>query len=160
LTINAVDLRVGPILKVGKHSTAKKLYVEEVDVGEQSSRPTASGLVSYYSLDQLDNRLVIVVCNLKPRNLAGFKSHGMVLCATIHEVGINKVEFIDSPRDAKPGDRIIGEGLIGDPLTPNQIDKQKVFDIIAPDLKVNEIGVATSTLILSHIMCKYVNKYF
>eukprot|EP01035_Chromulina_nebulosa_P002386 gene2386-3226_t len=143
LTINAVDLRVGVIVKVERHSTADKLYCEEIDVGEEQPRAIASGLVAHYTLEQMQNRRLIVVCNLKPRNLVGFKSHGMVLCAVkTDENGIEKVEFIDPPADAKPGDRVIGEGLDGETWTPNQIDKQKAFETIAANLVVDENGIA------------------
>ena len=78
LTINSIDLRVGVIRSVTRHATADKLYCEEIDVGEETFRPIASGLVPYYSLEQMMGRKLIVVCNLKPRNLVGFKSQGMV----------------------------------------------------------------------------------
>lgn len=78
LSINSIDLRVGIIRTVKRHDTAEKLYVEEIDVGEETYRPIASGLVPYYTLEQMQGRRLIVVCNLKPRNLVGFKSHGIV----------------------------------------------------------------------------------
>jgi len=79
LSINSIDLRVGIIRTVKRHDTAEKLYVEEIDVGEETYRPIASGLVPYYTLEQMQGRRLIVVCNLKPRNLVGFKSHGMLI---------------------------------------------------------------------------------
>ena len=77
------------------------------------------------------------ISNLKPRNLVGFKSHGMVLCASEGD----RVEFVDPPLNAKPGDRISGLGLQGEPLSASQCDKQKAFDIVAKDLKVDQDGV-------------------
>src|SRR3546814_465462 len=59
-----------------------RLYCEEIDVGEDTPRQIASGLAKVYTLEEMQNRRIIVVCNLKPRKLAGFKSCGMVLCAT------------------------------------------------------------------------------
>ena len=72
----------------------------------------------------MQNRRLIVVCNLKPRNIAGFKSFGMVLCAGGAD---GKVEFVNQPPDAKVGDRISGEGIEGMPLSASQCDKQKAF---------------------------------
>ena len=89
LSINSIDLRVGIIRSVKRHDTAEKLYVEEIDVGEETYRPIASGLVPYYTLEQMQGRRLIVVCNLKPRNLVGFKSHGMFItaaCDMIHVI--------------------------------------------------------------------------
>lgn len=139
LNVNAIDLRVGVIVKVQRHETAEKLYTEEIDVGEDQPRQIASGLVPHYTLDEMMNRRLIVVCNLKPRNLVGFKSHGMVLCATGKD---GKVEFVDPPTDAKPGDRIFGEGLQGEPMSSSQVDKQKAFETIAATLVVDSSGVA------------------
>jgi aminoacyl tRNA synthase complex-interacting multifunctional protein 1 len=143
LNINAIDLRVGVIRKVEKHATAEKLYCEEIDVGEETPRAIASGLVPYYTLEQMQNRKLIVVCNLKPRNLVGFKSHGMVLCASkTNADGSHSVEFVDPPTNAQPGDRIVGEGLVEEPLTASKCDKMKAFELLATDLAVNDQGIA------------------
>lgn len=137
LDISSIDMRVGVITRVFKHETAEKLYCEEIDVGEDAPRSIASGVVKYYTLDEMQNRRLIVVCNLKPRNLVGFKSNGMVLCvAKDIGNGEEKVEFLDPPADAKPGDRVMAKGFGGDPLTANQCDKKKAFEKIAADLNL------------------------
>ena len=46
-----VNLRVGKVLKAYKHEDADKLYVEEVDVGEEEPRTICSGLVPYMSAE-------------------------------------------------------------------------------------------------------------
>ena len=144
ITLSAIDLRVGVIRKVCKHETAEKLYCEEIDVGEGENRPIASGLVPYYSLEQMQDRKLIVVCNLKPRNLVGFKSHGMVLCASkVDADGTHRVEFVDPPANSNPGDKIVAEGLpTMEPFTPSKCDKSKAFEMVAPGLKVDQDGVA------------------
>jgi aminoacyl tRNA synthase complex-interacting multifunctional protein 1 len=142
LSVNCLDIRVGQIVSVQRHETADKLYCEEILVGEEVPRSIASGLVPYYSLEEMTNRRVLVVCNLKPRSLVGFKSSGMVLCAsTTDPDGNHKVEFVDPPVDAPIGARVIGESLdFIEPLSVKQCDKQKAFNQIAPDLSVNEKG--------------------
>lgn len=47
---------------------------------------------------------VVVLCNLKPRNMRGIKSHGMLLCASndAHDA----VEPLDPPADAPVGERV------------------------------------------------------
>lgn len=143
LNINSIDLRVGVIRKVTKHETADKLYCEEIDVGEETCRPIASGLVPHYTLEEMQDRRIIVICNLKPRNLVGFKSNGMVLCAVqVREDGSEKVELLSPPESAKPGDRVVGQGLTGEPLTASQCDKKKAFEAVAPQLRLVD-GVAT-----------------
>jgi aminoacyl tRNA synthase complex-interacting multifunctional protein 1 len=145
-TVNALDFRVGIITKVSKHETADKLYCEEIDIGEAEPRQIASGLVPHYTVEQMLGRRLIVVANLKPRNLVGFKSYGMVLCAATpdasHPSG-EKVEFVDPPAGAMPGDRVVGEGLTCyDPLTPAQVEKQKAWEKVGALLRVDEQGVA------------------
>ena len=46
-----VDMRVGKVLKAYKHEDADKLYVEEVDVGEEEPRTICSGLVPYMAAE-------------------------------------------------------------------------------------------------------------
>jgi tRNA-binding EMAP/Myf-like protein len=58
------------------------LYVEQVDVGEAEPRTIVSGLVNFVPLEDMQQRKVVVLCNLKPRNMVGVKSHGMLLCAS------------------------------------------------------------------------------
>jgi len=146
LTINALDLRVGRIVEVKRHDTADKLYCEMIDVGEDAPRPIASGLVPHYTLEQMAGRRLIVVANLKPRNLVGFKSFGMVLCAakTDPSTGKETVEFVDPPIDAPIGSRVVADcdGGVSDPLSAAQVEKQKAFEQLAADLRVGEDGVA------------------
>ena len=143
ININSLDLRVGVIRSVVRHETAEKLYCEEIDVGEEVPRPIASGLVPFYTLDQMQDRRVIVVANLLPRKLVGFKSNGMVLCASkMGDDGIEIVEFVDPPLSAAPGERIIGLGLTSLPLSAKQCDKKKAFETLASSLIVDSEGIA------------------
>lgn len=145
ISINSIDLRVGRIISVTKHETADKLYCEMIDVGEDEPRAIASGLVPHYSVEEMQDRRIIVICNLLPRKLVGFKSNGMVLCAAKPNANGEgeKVEFIDPPADAAIGERIVGEGLkLHDPLSAKQCDKKKAFETVANDLKVDADGIA------------------
>jgi tRNA-binding EMAP/Myf-like protein len=101
------------------------LYCEDIDVGEDEPRKIASGLREYYSLEEMQGRTILVMCNLKARNLVGFKSHGMVCCAKSGD----KVEFVDPPAGAIIGERVKWEGLDEkyEPVTPAQVDKKKVI---------------------------------
>ena len=70
-----------PMTKVWNHEGAERLYCEEIDVGEGAPRSIASGLREHLTLEEMQGRLVLVVCNLRPAKLAGFFSNGMVLAA-------------------------------------------------------------------------------
>jgi glutamyl-tRNA synthetase len=142
--ISSLDIRVGLIKKVWEHEEAEKLYCEEIDVGEDEPRQIASGLRPYLKADDMEGRKVLVLCNLKARNLVGFPSHGMVLCASneAHTV----VRLVNPPVDAKIGERVTVpdfdfETENGAPYAENKIAKKKVFEEIAPFLITNQYGV-------------------
>lgn len=142
IDISMLDIRVGMITKAWEHEEAEKLFCEEIDIGEESGpRQIASGLREHYKLDNLEGRRVLVLANLKTRKLLGYPSHGMVLCASSEDG--SKVEFVEPPSDAKIGERVSVNGYEGDSATENQIQKKKMLDIIFPQLKTDDSGVAT-----------------
>lgn len=53
ISISRLDIRVGLITKVQKHPDADSLYVEEIDVGEGSTRTVVSGLVKFIPLEEM-----------------------------------------------------------------------------------------------------------
>lgn len=138
--ITECDFRVGLIVEAWKHPSADKLYCEKIDVGDASGpREIASGLVPYFTVEQMQQRRCIVVANLKPAKLAGFVSNGMVLCATSAE---GKVEFVTPPADAKVGERVTFAGFEGPVAEPNRMAKKKIFEAAAPELRTNDGLVA------------------
>lgn len=140
LDISALDIRVGKIIKAWPHEEADKLFCEEIDVGEEQPRQIASGLRPFYSVGELENRHVLVLCNLKARNLVGFPSHGMVLCASNSDH--TEVKFVEPPVDSKTGERIGFEGIdMKEPEAENKVAKKKYFEKLAPNLKTNGDGV-------------------
>ncbi|CAH1765583.1 19826_t:CDS:2 [Entrophospora sp. SA101] len=130
ITPSLLDLRVGHIIKAEKHPAADALYVEQIDVGEETPRTVVSGLVMHIPLDQMQNRDVILLCNLKPAAMRGIKSHAMVLAATSHE---GKVELVDPPIGSKPGDRAFFDGFEGVP-EPILNPKKKIWETLQPGL--------------------------
>lgn len=78
--LDKVKLRVGQIVNVERIEKADKLYKLTVDLGEEK-RTIVSGLVKYYSPEELLNKQVVVVVNLKPVKLRGVESQGMLLAA-------------------------------------------------------------------------------
>lgn len=70
-----LDFRVGIIQKCWEHPEAEKLLCEEINLGESTGpRQIASGLRAHYSAAEVEGRKVIVLANLKDRNMVGFKS--------------------------------------------------------------------------------------
>jgi len=130
-TIDLLDIRVGKVVEVGPHPDADSLYVEKIDLGEAEPRTVVSGLVKFIPLEGMLNKKVTVVCNLKPANMRGIKSHAMVLAATSEDG--SKVELVEPPADAEVGQRISCDGFEGEPdevLNP----KKKVWEQVCPDL--------------------------
>jgi glutamyl-tRNA synthetase len=142
--ITALDIRVGKITKVWEHPDADKLYVEEIDVGEDEPRTVASGLKPYLKAEDMQDRMVLVLCNLKARKMVGIPSHGMVLCASNEDH--TDVRLVSPPVDAKIGERVTipdfdFEGEDSAPFAENKIGKKKVFEKIAPHLLTSKYGV-------------------
>lgn len=135
-----VEIRVGKITKVWNHEEADKLFCEEIDVGEESGpRQIASGLRGHYTLEDMQDRLVLVVCNLKAAKIVGFSSNGMVLAAK----GDDKTELVTPPEGSKIGELVFIEGLSGEPQSSAQMKKKKTWPKVAKGLKTGEGGVAT-----------------
>ena len=76
ITIARLDLRVGKIVEVEKHPDADSLYVEKIDLGEEKLRTIVSGLVKHVPIEEMRNRAVIVLCNLKHAKMRGVTSEG------------------------------------------------------------------------------------
>ncbi|KAM6972125.1 aminoacyl tRNA synthase complex-interacting multifunctional protein 1a isoform 2-T2 [Aplochiton taeniatus] len=136
--VSRLDMRVGRIVRAEKHPDADSLYVEQVDVGEAAPRTVVSGLVKHIPLEQMQNRMAVLLCNLKPAKMRGVVSQAMVMCASSPD----KVEILDPPSGSAPGDRVIFQGFPGEPdkeLNP----KKKVWEQVQPDLRTDGQCVAT-----------------
>ncbi|CAI0552313.1 unnamed protein product [Linum tenue] len=77
LSVSLLNLQVGLIRKAWKHPSADSLLVEEIDVGEGKVRQVVSGLAKYYSPEQLTNRRVVLITNVKPGKLRDVMSEGL-----------------------------------------------------------------------------------
>mmetsp|Transcript_44291 Transcript_44291/g.94279 ORF Transcript_44291/g.94279 Transcript_44291/m.94279 type:complete len:804 (-) Transcript_44291:58-2469(-) len=136
-----MDIRVGQITKVWLHPEADKLFCEEIDVGEEGGpRQIASGLREHYTLEEMQDRKVLVVCNLKAAKIVGFSSNGMVLAAKSDD---GKVELVSPPADAPAGERVFVDGLCGEPSSSTQVKKKKIWESVSKGLKTGENCVAT-----------------
>ena len=166
-----IDLRIGRIVRIWEHETSDRLYCEDIDIGNNEIRQVASGLRAYYKKEDLLNRLVVVVCNLKESKFQGFVSCGMVLAAKCSNnsnnndgvdgnnigssnssssssgssVSTDVVQLVDVPSDSQIGERVKlreYEGEYYTPYTAAKVKKLKVWENISVDLHVNDAGVA------------------
>ncbi|WP_026394935.1 methionine--tRNA ligase [Acetobacterium malicum] len=76
-----VQLRVAEVVACEPHPDADRLLVLQLLVG-QEKRQVVSGIAKYYAPADLVGKTVILVANLKPVNLRGLESNGMILAAT------------------------------------------------------------------------------
>ncbi|OHD13355.1 MAG: methionine--tRNA ligase [Spirochaetes bacterium GWD1_27_9] len=126
-----IYLKVGQIVKIERHPKADKLYVEQIDLGNGETRQIVSGLVPFYKEEELLNKKIVLVYNLKAANLRGTKSEGMLLAAENTDRTI--VEVL-SP-----------EGEIGDVVTIDGVTPQK-DEITIDDFFAHQIDVANYTV--------------
>lgn len=135
---DGLDLRVGKITAVANHPTAERLYVETIDLGEASGpRTIISGLVQHYKPEQLQDQLVIVVTNMKPKKLQGTDSHGMVLCASTADA----VKFIQPPAGAKLGDCVAFGKNIAAAVAGKEIPSSTKMSQLLEPLRTDENGI-------------------
>ncbi|KAF8908966.1 hypothetical protein CPB84DRAFT_1813217 [Gymnopilus junonius] len=130
-----IDLRVGHIIDVIKHPDADGLYIEQIDLGEETGpRTVVSGLVHYIPIEQMRDKWLVAVCNLKPANMRGVKSFAMVLAATSKDGKESGIELIQPPANSKPGDRVYFEGQEYENAVPlPQLNpKKKIFETVQP----------------------------
>lgn len=76
-----LKMKVGKIIEVVRVPKTEKLYKLQVDVGEEKPRQVVTSLVPYYKEEELLNKKIIVLLNLKPVKFAGELSEAMLLCA-------------------------------------------------------------------------------
>jgi tRNA-binding EMAP/Myf-like protein len=157
-----IDLRVGHILRAINHPNADSLYVstiamgdaegtEHTSVDEQTGkvvRTVCSGLNGLVPLEEMQNRKIIVVANLKPVNMRSIKSAAMVLAASPKaEEGADPhaadrvVELVTPPEDAEAGDPVYFEGWeYGEGKGPEKTlnPKKKQWEAIQPGFYTSE----------------------
>merc|ERR1712150_253020 len=141
-----LDLRIGKITSVEMHPDAESLFVETIDVGEEKPRTAVSGLREYMTAEQLNNRFVVLLCNLKPQKMRGILSEAMLLAASKTNMsGTREVIPLLPPPGCQPGDRVTVQGFShaehGDPdeqLNP----RKKIFETLKTDLLVSDASIA------------------
>jgi methionyl-tRNA synthetase len=80
LGIEALDLKIGLVESIEDHPNAEKLYIMKVNFGDEE-RQLVAGLKEYYTKEEIQDRKIVVVMNLKPAKLRGVESKGMLLAA-------------------------------------------------------------------------------
>merc|ERR1711953_1613820 len=142
IDVSRLSMKVGKIVECAKHPDADALYLEKIECGEAQPRQVISGLVKHIPIEEMQNRMVVILCNLKPAKMRGIMSEAMVMCASTPE----KVEVLAPPSGAAPGDVVTVPGFEGAPdemIKPTNKKAVSIFEQVAPDLKTNDNGEAS-----------------
>jgi tRNA-binding protein len=100
----AVDMRVGRIIAVDDFPEARvPAWKLTIDFGPDIGVKHSSAQIIHYGREELQDRLVIGVVNLSPRQIGPFRSEVLVLGALDDEKG---VVLLTPDQDAAIGSRI------------------------------------------------------
>jgi methionyl-tRNA synthetase len=97
-----VDLRPGRILAAERLPKSKRLLKLSVDAGEATPRTILAGIAESYEPEAIVGRSIVIVANLKPREMMGMTSNGMVLAASTD----GGPAMLVNPDPAPPGTRV------------------------------------------------------
>jgi len=140
LPIQRVELRVGQITAVAPHPEAEKLYVLQISLGA-TTRQIVSGLRDFFTAEQLLNKHVVIVANLKPAKFKGVQSQGMLLTGEhVHE-GQTTLVLIQPPAEAAPGEMCIALDLPAQLQGELKIQALQKIVLLVKDKQVTADGI-------------------
>jgi methionyl-tRNA synthetase len=96
-----VQLRVGKITAAERVEKSEKLVKLQVDIGAET-RQVVAGIGKSYTPEQLIDRSIVIVVNLKPAKLMGVESQGMLLAASSGDI----LSVVTPDREIKPGSKV------------------------------------------------------
>ena len=97
-----LDVRVGTVVEVSRVPRTNKLYKVIVDMGAHGKKQTITSLVDFYKAEELLQKRIIFLANLKETTFAGEKSEGMLLAASEGD----KLALLTTDRVVPDGSRI------------------------------------------------------
>jgi len=115
-----LDLRVAEIVNIKDHPEADKLYILNLDVGDQK-RQIVSGLKDNYNKNDLKGKRIILISNLVAAKIRGVESKGMLLAGEY-----KKDVKVLTVKSSKPGTKVNIKGYKSNPvenLTYDQFSK-------------------------------------
>lgn len=77
-----MDIRVAKIISVENIPGKSRIIKGTIDIGERQIDVIIGG-AEYYEPDSLIGKLVVVITNLEPKNIAGIESSAMLLAADV-----------------------------------------------------------------------------
>tara|TARA_B100001029_G_scaffold179755_1_gene190797 strand:+ start:3268 stop:3600 length:333 start_codon:yes stop_codon:yes gene_type:complete len=98
-----LDLRVAKVVGAEEIEEADKLVKLILDVGEEDKKTVFAGIKKFYKPEDLIDKFVICVNNLKHRQMKFGTSEGMILAASNDD---SDIFLVTVPQDAEPGMRV------------------------------------------------------
>jgi EMAP domain len=145
--IRRVAIRAATILEAEQHPDAENLVVCRVDCGDEDSDPrvVVASLGGKIMLEDLVNKKVACVTNLKPAKMRGIESTAMLLAASNGAEGTeNIIELLEIPDSVPNGELLYFDSK--ERPEPDTMMKSKgalkAFDRVKSCLKVNSGGHA------------------
>lgn len=91
-----LDLRTAKVLSAKKHPNADRLLVLQIDIAGEK-RQIVSGISKFYTPEEMVGKNIVVLANLKPVNLRGEESKGMIMAVADDENGKLHLLGVDGP---------------------------------------------------------------
>ena len=76
-----VDLRVAKVIEAEDIEDSNKLLKLQVELGDEK-RQIIAGIKNHYNPEKLIDKKIVIVANLEPATIFGYKSNGMLLAAS------------------------------------------------------------------------------
>ncbi|MGM5483611.1 MAG: methionine--tRNA ligase [Nanobdellota archaeon] len=115
----SLDMKIAKIKEVQDHPKADKLLVLKINIGNEE-RQLVAGLKNYYSKEDLKDKKIAIIANLKPAKLRGIESQGMLM-AGVEEDSVKLLEPV-----GESGDSINFEGLANESKQITYEDFKKI----------------------------------
>jgi methionyl-tRNA synthetase len=96
-----VELLAAKVLDAEHIKKSEKLFKLIVDVGSKK-KTIVAGIGQFYKPEDIKNKTIVIVNNLKPTKLMGVESQGMLLAATTKD----RVCVLELPDYVEPGTRL------------------------------------------------------
>ncbi|KAG0204097.1 hypothetical protein BGX28_003858 [Mortierella sp. GBA30] len=128
--------------KAKVHDANPNSYISTVDCGNGDVRTVVSGLAKYIPLEEMQNRLVCAVCNLKPGKFQGILSSAMLLAGSSLDDSV--VELLQPPAGLEAGDLIQFDGFAqADRTSPEKLNpKHLIFEKVSAEFTISASGLA------------------
>eukprot|EP00239_Pterosperma_sp_CCMP1384_P005100 CAMPEP_0197849658 /NCGR_PEP_ID=MMETSP1438-20131217/12811_1 /TAXON_ID=1461541 /ORGANISM="Pterosperma sp., Strain CCMP1384" /LENGTH=352 /DNA_ID=CAMNT_0043462441 /DNA_START=87 /DNA_END=1145 /DNA_ORIENTATION=+ len=136
-------MKVGVVKEAGFVENSDKLYICQVEVGEDKPRQVITGLRKHVPQDQLQGAKVVVILNLKVAKLAGINSEAMIMATEDATQGEENriVKLLIPPANAEIGEQVHLQGGAPSDKTTKTL-KSSIWDNVKGALRVKS-GAAT-----------------